>query len=131
VIKSFYIKVRQISGSMVLGREIGCLLTQSNLGTELTMQFEWDEDKNQKNIKKHGIPLKVGAAVFDDKYRLERHDGRESRDEDRFITIGMNEFSRILYVVYTMRDNDEITRLISVRKADRSEQGLYERNRRW
>ncbi len=92
------------------------------------MKFEWNEEKNQANIKKHGVPLKSGAAVFDDYYRLEQHDGREDYGEDRFVTIGMNEFSKILYVVYTIRDNDKITRLISVRKAERSEQRLYEKN---
>ncbi len=93
------------------------------------MLYEWDEKKNQKNIEKHELPLKAGVAVFDDYYRLEQHDNRNNYDEERFVTIGMNELSKILYVVYTMRNHDGITRIISVRKAEKSEQRLYEKNR--
>lgn len=94
------------------------------------MKFEWDDDKNQENLRKHGIPLKAGIPVFSDYYRLERLDDRENYGEDRYLTIGMNEHSRILYVVYTMRDDGNVNRLISVRKATKSERLLYERNRR-
>ena len=92
------------------------------------MNFEWDDEKNRKNIKKHRLPLQAGAAVFDDDHRIEEYERNENCHEDRFITIGMNESSRILYVVYTMRNNDGTIRLISVRKAEQLERRLYEKN---
>ncbi len=93
------------------------------------MLYEWDEKKDQENIRKHGLPLKAGVAVFDDYYRLEQRDDRNNYDEERFVTIGMNERSKILYVVYTMRNNGGATRLISVRKAEKLERRLYETSR--
>lgn len=92
------------------------------------MNFEWNDEKNKANIKKHGLPLQAGAAVFYDDYRIEEYEGSCNYGEDRFITIGMHKNSRILYVVYTMRNNDGVIRIISVRKAENSEQKLYERN---
>ena len=87
--------------------------------------FEWDEEKNRQNIKKHGVPLSAGIPVFEDDYRIEYQDTRYNYGEDRFITIGYNNFSDILYVCYTMRGYGK-TRLISVRRAERNERRMYE-----
>ncbi|NOX42320.1 MAG: BrnT family toxin [Gammaproteobacteria bacterium] len=76
------------------------------------------------------MALEAGIPVFDDNYRLEYQDTRENYGEDRFITIGRNEYTDILYVCYTMRGHDK-TRLISVRMAERLEMRIYERNLRW
>ncbi len=92
--------------------------------------FEWDEEKDKINLKKHGMSLEAGIPVFDDDYRIEWQDTRHNYDEDRFITIGRNAYSDILYVCYTMRKHG-ITRLISVRMAERPERRIYEQNLRW
>ncbi len=102
------------------------------------MVFEYDEEKNQANIKKHGISFKVAARVSFDYNRIELYDEANSYTEDRFDTIGsldvgMRELSigkigdhteDIIFVVYTERSriqqNDqpiEVTRLISARMA--------------
>ncbi len=52
------------------------------------IQFEYDENKNQKNIEKHGISFKSAARVFFDYDRIEYFDEQESREEDRFDIIG-------------------------------------------
>jgi len=91
--------------------------------------FEWDEEKDKINLKKHGMSLEAGIPVFDDEYRLEYQDTRQDHGEDRFITIGCNAYTDVLYVCYTMRGRSK-TRLISVRMADRSEKYIYERNLR-
>jgi uncharacterized DUF497 family protein len=92
--------------------------------------FEWDEEKDEGNIEKHGIPLAAGIPVFDDDYRLEYHDTRHDYGEDRFITIGYNGYTDVLYVCYTMRGHGK-TRLISVRPATKHERRTYEKNTRW
>ena len=114
------------------------------------MIFEYDEDKNQKNIKKHGLPLSVGARVFFDDYRIELDDTDHSDYEQRFDVIGsiavasfkeeMVNYSaneEILFVVYTERGTItqegkkiDVTRLISVRFANNFERGVYYANRR-
>lgn len=52
------------------------------------MLFEYDEEKNQKNIKNHGISFKSAARVFFDYDRIEYYDEKHSDDEERFDTIG-------------------------------------------
>ncbi len=68
---------------------------------------EWDENKNQQNIKKHGISFQTAALVF--------------ADEERYVVLGC--VQRILYVVYTMRG--EYARLISARVATPYERRIY------
>lgn len=88
------------------------------------MQFEWDDEKNQINIRKHGIDFETAALVFADENRLEIYDEGHSDDEDRYITIGViGGIAYIVMVVYTERGN--VTRLISARKATKEEGRMY------
>ena len=52
------------------------------------MLFEYDEEKNETNIKKHGISFEIAARVFFDYNRIELYDEEHSTDEERFDTIG-------------------------------------------
>lgn len=92
--------------------------------------FVWDEDKNQKNIKKHGIDFETAALVFNDDLRIEFPDEEHSDEEQRYNTIGL--VNKILFVVYCDRENfktgDTDTRIISARPADRLEQMAYNNN---
>ena len=65
------------------------------------LNFEWDEDKNQLNLKKHGIDFEIAMLVFNDLQRIEIYDMEHSINEDRYNTIGM--VNDILFVVYTER----------------------------
>lgn len=88
------------------------------------MQFEWDDEKEQKNIKKHGIDFETASRVFQDENRVEIYDEAHSEYEDRYITIGtINGIAYVLIVVYTERD--EAIRLISARKATAKERSMY------
>lgn len=82
---------------------------------------EWDENKNQRNIEKHGISFQTAALVFADEERIEYYDKLHSQDEDRYVVLGC--VQGILYVVYTMRD--EYARLISARMATARERKIY------
>ncbi|MFW9260970.1 BrnT family toxin [Nostoc sp. CALU 546] len=86
------------------------------------MAYQWDRDKAAANLRKHGVDFADAVTVFSDDLAITITD--ERFDEERFITIGIDAFSRVLVVVYTWR-NDEI-RLISARKATRYEQKQYE-----
>ena len=84
--------------------------------------FEWDESKAKENKSKHGIFFADTFAVFEDPNAVTLEDFR--RGEQRYVTIGMDAFGRILVVVYTWRE-DKI-RIISARKAVRYEVRQYE-----
>lgn len=84
--------------------------------------FEWDESKANDNKSKHGISFADTFSVFDDPNAVTLEDFR--KDEQRYVTIGMDAFGRILVVVYTWRD--ENIRIISARKAVRYEVKQYE-----
>ena len=88
------------------------------------MNFEWDTDKEQLNIKKHHLDFSTAALVFGDKNRLVKYDENHSLDEDRYITIGsVKGFITILFVVYTETANT--IRIISARKANKIEKEEY------
>ena len=84
--------------------------------------FEWDKAKARQNIGKHAIAFPDTFAVFEDPKALTVND--EGHGEERFITIGLDGFGRLLVVVYTWR-GDSI-RIISARKANRMEIQQYE-----
>jgi uncharacterized protein len=86
------------------------------------MVYQWDNDKAAANLNKHGIDFADAVSVFSDDLAVTISDQRF--DEERFISIGMDAFGRVLVVVYTWRGNE--IRLISARKATRSERTQYE-----
>ena len=85
------------------------------------MRFEWDENKNRLNKKKHGIDFKIASRVFYDINRLERPDAKHSYDEERYISLGL--VDDVLFVVHT--DRKDVIRIISARYATDSERSLY------
>lgn len=89
------------------------------------MTFEWDDNKEQINIKKHGMDFTTASRVFDDENRIEIYDDLHSDYEDRYITIGMiDEITCIAMVVYTERGT-HVIRIISARKATPKERRKY------
>ena len=88
------------------------------------LSFEWDEKKNASNQKKHGVSFDETTTVFsDDLARL--ISDPDSEGEERFILMGMSSHPRILTVCHCERSSDVI-RIISARKADKSERKQYE-----
>lgn len=86
------------------------------------MAYQWDNDKAATNLSKHGIDFADAVSVFTDDLAVTVSE--ERFDEERFITIGIDALGRVLVVVYTWRGNE--IRLISARKATRSERKQYE-----
>lgn len=85
------------------------------------LKFEWDENKNLLNQRKHGVSFNLAIGVFADKNHLELYDVFHSDDEDRYFAIGM--VDDILYVVFTERG--EYLRIISARVATQKERDMY------
>ena len=86
------------------------------------MKYQWDKNKATSNLQKHGIEFADAISVFSDELAITIPDNRF--DEERFVTIGMNGFGRILVIVFTWRSED--IRLISARLAERRERKQYE-----
>ena len=87
------------------------------------MNFEWDEDKNQENIRKHGFDFADAWEIFEAPMRTAL-DTRKDYGEDRWNGIGLLG-NRIVVVVFTERDEDTI-RVISLRKALKHERKKFE-----
>ncbi|NER48056.1 MAG: BrnT family toxin [Symploca sp. SIO1B1] len=88
------------------------------------MEFEWDPNKAQSNLKKHGISFNEAATVFGDFLSVTFPDPDHSIGESRYVTIGLSRFSQLLVVAHTDRGNR--IRLISARRTTRQEQSFYE-----
>jgi hypothetical protein len=84
--------------------------------------FEWDKSKARENKSKHGVSFADTFAVFEDPNAVTLEDFRGG--EQRYVTIGMDAFGRILAVVYTWRGDN--IRIISARRAVRYEVKQYE-----
>jgi len=91
------------------------------------IRFEWDENKNSSNIKKHGISFEEAKTVFYDENARLRSDPDHSIEEERFIILGMSLNLKIIIVVHTYKEKDELIRIISARKATKNESKIYYR----
>jgi len=90
------------------------------------MQVEWDPGKARLNARKQGVALADAVTVLEDETALTMRDPFPE-DEERWITLGLDAFGRVLVVVYTWRG--ERLRLISTRKATPREMRRYEESK--
>ena len=91
------------------------------------MNFEWDENKNLINQRKHGVSFEEVKSVFEDAYAILFDDPDHSEYEERFLIIGMTVAKGICIVSHCYRGADETIRIISARKATKSERNVYEK----
>ena len=89
------------------------------------IKFEWDENKNQTNQRKHGISFEEASTVFYDEEALLRDDPDHSEEEDRFIILGLSNQANLLVVCHCYRASETVIRLISARKATKTESKSY------
>lgn len=96
------------------------------------MTYNWDEHKNKINIEKHGICFEDAKLMFEHSAILSNIDNRKDYGEIRIISIGELKDTNstdiqpeiiVITVVHTHRNN--AIRIISARKANRKERGLY------
>ncbi len=87
------------------------------------MTFEWNELKSKNNLSKHGVRFEEAQVIWTDENALEFYDPEHSENEDRFIRVGLNVKKG---VVFCEKDEGNIIRIISARKATASERKHYE-----
>lgn len=90
------------------------------------LKFEWDPQKANSNINKHGVSFEEASTTFRDILSFTIDDPLHSKEEERLVLIGMSSKNRLLVVVHTEREED--VRIISARKATMKERNNYESN---
>ena len=95
------------------------------------IRFEWDPVKARTNQRKHGIAFEDAMHVFEDRYALFEHDHTDEAGELRWRALGLAGDVVVLLVAHTVREegDDEVIRVISVRRATRKERNRYEQTR--
>jgi len=92
----------------------------------MLFDFIWDKEKYDKNIQKHGIRFEEASTVFYDKDMIYKMDIRHSVNEERYVIIGISNNLRLIMVCHCIEEGSTI-RIISARRANKSERAEYER----
>jgi uncharacterized DUF497 family protein len=90
--------------------------------------FDWDPRKAKSNRLKHGVSFEEAATAFLDPVGLDGDDVEHSGSEERRLRLAKSSLGGILVIAYTMRrqDDEEVTRIISARRASKKERKIYE-----
>lgn len=90
------------------------------------LRIEWDPRKAASNLKKHGVSFEEAASAFSDEHARLIRDPDHSEEEDRFVLLGLSWSLRVLVVCHCYRESAEVIRIISARRANRSERDQYQ-----
>ena len=90
------------------------------------IKFEWNPSKAQSNLKKHGVSFEEAQSIFYDESAIQFYDEDNSESEDRFIMLGISNGLNVLTVCHCERQDGEVIRIISARKATKNEREFYE-----
>lgn len=91
----------------------------------MDLRIEWEAAKARANTLKHGVTFEEAETAFYDDYAIVVPDPDHSSGEERFLLIGLSSALRVLVVVHCETDNGDVIRLISARRATRSERAQY------
>ncbi|MBI2891677.1 MAG: BrnT family toxin [Nitrospirae bacterium] len=86
--------------------------------------FDWDANKAESNLRKHGVSFEEASTVFGDSLALLMKDPDHSIEDDRYVLLGMSTHKKLLVVAFAERP--PLTRLISARRATGTERRKYE-----
>ena len=89
------------------------------------MKFEWDNRKAESNLKKHQVTFEEAASIFGDILAITFRDPDHSIGEIRYLTFGISQNGVLLILSHTYRN--DLVRIISARRATRSERKIYEK----
>lgn len=91
------------------------------------INFEWDSNKDRINRQKHGISFEEAKSVFYDEEALVIDDPEHSQEEERFIILGLSAKANLLVVCHCYRASETVIRIISARKATKTESKYYKK----
>jgi uncharacterized protein len=87
--------------------------------------FEWNEGKARKN-EHHGVSMAEAEQVFFNTSLLVLPDAKHNEIEPRFHALGKTMEGRRLHITFTLKDTDQLIRVISARDMHRKERVIYE-----
>jgi hypothetical protein len=90
-----------------------------------SLRFEWDPEKNEINKRKHQVSFEEAQTVFYDEEAKVIDDPEHSADEERFIILGFSKRANLLVVCHCYRASETVIRIISARKATKTEMRQY------
>ena len=90
------------------------------------IRFEWDASKATGNLRKQRVSFAEAKSVFYDEFAVQFFDDEHSSDEDRFLLLGLSSGTRLLIVCHCERNDGEVIRIISARKATQRESAFYQ-----
>ena len=93
------------------------------------ISFVWDNQKARLNQRKHGVSFEEAQTVFYDENAIEFFDPEHAENEDRFLMLGVSVRLRVLVVCHCLREKASVIRIISARKATRSEERNYQEDK--
>ena len=93
---------------------------------DLIVGFEWDPCNNRKNEAKHGVTRTEAEELFFNNPLLIGADDKHSKSERRYLALGKTNLARPLTVIFTLRQDATLIRVISARDQHRKERHLYE-----
>ncbi len=112
-------------GSSSSGKDLTLAIDDTYSVRMCGIRFEWDKRKARENVRKHKVSFEEAQTVFLDENAIRFFDPDHSKDEDRFLMLGMSFTLRVLVVCHCHREEDSVIRIISARKADKREQADY------
>ena len=89
------------------------------------MKFDWDQAKANANSKKHGVTFEEARSVFFDEFAVQFFDEDHSSEEERFLLLGLSSDAKLLLVCHCEREQGNVIRIISARKATKREAAHY------
>jgi len=89
------------------------------------LKFEWNREKARSNLRKHGVSFDEAKSVFYDEFAIQFDDTDEPSQEERFLMLGLSNNLHILMVCHCERHSGESIRIISARKATKTESKFY------
>ena len=101
------------------------IMTEDNIITNYP-GFEWDKGNLLKNWEKHGVSAPEREQIFFNRPLLTGSDEKHSQREARFYALGQTDTGRLLFIVFTVRNN--LVRVISARDMNRKERKVYEKS---
>lgn len=90
------------------------------------IRYEWDSNKDAINKQKHGISFEEAKTVFRDQSAVVIEDTEHSETEERFLILGFSNKLKLLIVCHCYRESNTVIRIISARKATKTERQQYE-----
>ena len=87
--------------------------------------FQWDEGNSQKSAQKHDVHPTEAEEIFFNTPLIISNDDKHSKDEKRYLALGMTNKKRFLIVIFTLRESDTLIRVISSRDQHQKERIVY------